>query len=357
MSKSCLREVRATLAQGKRVTLMADPERGGAPLEVIKNDECPDEMRGAVFDDRGVVLWHRLQDFQFVSLKQLAEQLLLSCPAYLHEAALPLFIPGELTMTRWGFAPPVHAYCSPNNPGALGAMRSVLSELASELARTKKSVKSLLKGGDEDGATAAVGLRLVEEAPTTQLSEGSWRRKSSGAPAAGFILYLSKETWRGDAGDALAEEVRAARGDGLPITMVHSTPDNEDDGCDFSLFFATVRLCPRTRAICEPSAAHVHAPAPLQTPADLIQEGLYTALALALHPPPFRHVSACLVARALGASRVSASGGAGARSGSFRSTSAAALLQRVATGRRLAGKATPVAEAKPVPADARGLAL
>ena len=89
-----------------------------------------------------------------------------------------------------------------------------------------------------------------------------------------------------------------------------------------------------------------------QKPGDLIQDGLYAALAFALYPPPFRHVSACLVARALGASRVSASGGAGARSGSFRSTSAAALLQRVATGRRLTGKATPVAEAKPVPADA-----
>ena len=84
-----------------------------------------------------------------------------------------------------------------------------------------------------------------------------------GAPAARFILYLSRETWRGDAGDALAEEVRAARYDGTPITMVHSTPDNEDDGCDFSLFFATVRPCPRTRAIREPSTAHVHAPAPL----------------------------------------------------------------------------------------------
>ena len=33
----------------------------------------------------------------------------------------------------------------------------------------------------------------------------------------------------------------------------------------------------------------------------LINGGLYKALALALYPPPFRHVSSCLVARALGA--------------------------------------------------------
>ena len=43
-------------------------------------------------------------------------------------------------------------------------------------------------------------------------------------------------------------------------------------------------------------------PPPRQvTPQDLIQGGLYKALALAYYPPPFRHVSACLVALALGA--------------------------------------------------------
>ena len=111
-SRNCLREVRATLEQGKDVTLMADPEKGGAPLEVIKNDECPDELRGPVFDNRGVVLWYRIHDFQFVSLKQLAEHVLLSCPDHKSVTALPLFIPGELTTVRWGFAPAISAYCS-----------------------------------------------------------------------------------------------------------------------------------------------------------------------------------------------------------------------------------------------------
>ena len=57
--------------------------------------------------------------------------------------------------------------------------------------------------------------------------------------------------------------------------MVHSTPDNEG-GCEFSLFFST-------------------------TPGDLIQDGLYREMAVALYPSPFFRVSACLVARALGA--------------------------------------------------------
>ena len=34
---------------------------------------------------------------------------------------------------------------------------------------------------------------------------------------------------------------------------------------------------------------------------DLIQDGLYKTLALASYPPPFHHVSSCLIARALGA--------------------------------------------------------
>ena len=75
--------------------------------------------------------------------------------------------------------------------------------------------------------------------------------------------------------DLLATEVRNARAAAMPIVMIHATPDNED-GCEFGTFFSS-------------------------TPGDLIQEGLYKALALAYYPPPFRHVSACLVARALGA--------------------------------------------------------
>ena len=46
----------------------------------------------------------------------------------------------------------------------------------------------------------------------------------------------------------------------------------------------------------------------VSTPQDLIQDGLYKALALALYPAPFNKVSCCLVARALGAIDVRAKG-------------------------------------------------
>ena len=51
----------------------------------------------------------------------------------------------------------------------------------------------------------------------------------------------------------------------------------------------------------------------VSTPQDLIQDGLYKALALALYPPPFNKVSCCLVARALGAIDMRAKGRANMR--------------------------------------------
>ena len=51
----------------------------------------------------------------------------------------------------------------------------------------------------------------------------------------------------------------------------------------------------------------------VSTPQDLIQDGLYKALALALYPSPFNVVSCCLVARALGAIDIRAKGRANMR--------------------------------------------
>ena len=97
-----------------------------------------------------------------------------------------------------------------------------------------------------------------------------------------LVLYLSKQTWLGEAGERLADEIRRARAAQVPIVMVHEN-DMAGDGCEFGLFFST-------------------------TPQDLIKDGLYKALALALCPPPFHHVSSCLVARALGADHLKSGG-------------------------------------------------
>ena len=130
-----------------------------------------------------------------------------------------------------------------SNPGAHEAMDSVVSELAAELSRgSNMSTKD---------AAAAVGLSVLGAPPAGLMGHG----KEDGTR---FILYLSKETWLGEPGEALAEEVRKARAAGTPITMVHSTPDNPD-GCEFGTLFTTVRIAPRTHLSASVRSTSAHA--------------------------------------------------------------------------------------------------
>ena len=86
-----------------------------------------------------------------------------------------------------------------------------------------------------------------------------------------MLLVLNKETFVDEAGDQLAEEVRAARMANLPVLLLH-----DKNACEFSLFFQT-------------------------TPQDLISDGLYNMVALELPPPPHDLVTAVHLARAVGA--------------------------------------------------------
>ena len=110
---------------------------------------------------------------------------------------------------------------------------------------------------------------LAEEEMTA--SEGGEVEKLQSKVATHMLLYLSKETFVGSAGDRLAEEVRRARATKLPVLLLH-----EKNSCEFGLFFQT-------------------------TPQDLIADGVYKMVALELLPAPHDAVSAVHLARALGA--------------------------------------------------------
>ena len=60
-SGNCLREARCTLAKKKPITLVHDAVRGGAALDVIVIEECPEEMQGPIFEGRDVIEWHRIK--------------------------------------------------------------------------------------------------------------------------------------------------------------------------------------------------------------------------------------------------------------------------------------------------------
>jgi hypothetical protein len=73
------------------------------------------------------------------------------------------------------------------------------------------------------------------------------------------------------------EQVRAARTAGIPVVLVHEC-DPTRGGCEFASFFLT-------------------------TPQDMISDGLYARVAIALHSGQHRTVSLCLLAREVGAVR------------------------------------------------------
>ena len=187
-----------------------------------------------------------------VSLKLLASELLLACPGYgmqyqasyledgwaglKQEKTLysDIYVPGEITEAISLKLTNVRIYASPNNPGA-AEVAKVIQE-------------------------AIMGLELSSAPPSM---------------ASHFLLYLAHETFVGNAGEQLAQEVRDMMRANQPIVMLHEN-DMANGGVEFAHFFST-------------------------TPQDLIVNGLYKDLALAYHPGHFRPVSVALVAKKLGA--------------------------------------------------------
>ena len=117
-STNCLREADCTVAKNKHIALMHDPVKGGAPLEFIKEHECPKHLLGPIFmrpdgvTARPVITWHRIKDFQLVSLKLLTEQMLLGCATYANLLDLPLYLPGEISTRKLVFSKKVRlAFC------------------------------------------------------------------------------------------------------------------------------------------------------------------------------------------------------------------------------------------------------
>ena len=204
-SPNCLREVRCAVTKGKPLSLVHDPVRGGASLEGIKA-ECPIEMRGDMFSPhRPVITFHRIKDFQMVSLRLLAEDLLLGCPNFgvqlvsstterpatsfgekpmmeytstsasaAAEAAkakadaderadVQLALPGEVTRKRLNFHTPITVYASLYNPGAAAALEMLqegflqLQEPTRRLTLTGTALPSFLSKRERSSCRSTLG--------------------------------------------------------------------------------------------------------------------------------------------------------------------------------------------------------
>ena len=245
-----MREARYTVEKVKPIALAHDSAAYLStymPLETIRDGECPDELRLPIFDGRKVIPWHRIAWFQRVSLKLLAEQLLLGCKLEADHLGRGLYIPGELARQKVTLRPGLVMFASANNPGAL--------EVANDL------------------ASGMEGKFVVTSDPASLRSEDGKK-----AAATHLLLYLNDQTYVGEAGERLADELRLAREEGsaISVCMVHEN-DEARGGCTFATFFDG------------------------RTPQDLMQDGLYKALAIAMYVEEFWPVSVALVAKEMGA--------------------------------------------------------
>ena len=166
--------------------------------------------------------------------------MLLCSPNYLSQTSLPLCVPGEPESQSLAFSKQTTLWASPANAGAM--------ELANEIAATFPNLTV---------STA--------EAP---------------GPATHMLLYLNEDTW---SDERLAEQVRQAREDRLPIVMAHEN-DPDKGGVPFSRFFETTpKESDSLRGAAIPPCP-MPSTSPSNAPQELIAGGLYKDLAKSCYP-------------------------------------------------------------------------
>jgi len=301
VSRNCLREVVATLEQAKHYVFAheADPGKGGATVEELKKELKNESHRDQLFDDaHRINVWHRIQAFQEVSLVHIVEDMLRQCAGF--DQGLSLYIPESIFAQRLVFRAPVVLYVSPHNRGAMQVAQELSSSFqevsvtdalpaVGQITQRRTLHRSLTRGtlAATPGVAATarlaararrgVGARLGVVVRQRALSNQAQAIGSANAavPPTHFLLYLNDQTFIDDEG-ALAAEVRAAIAAGLTVAMIHEK-DEARGGCEFANFFQT-------------------------TPQDLIDNKLYSALAIAfVSGGAHRNVSQKLFARSLGA--------------------------------------------------------
>ena len=278
-SKACLIELDSTLQERKHLALVheADTTRGGEPLDALRaacESRRPDAV--SIFDEHRIIPWHRVADFQLLSLQLVAQELVHAMPEF-HVArrAPELYMNGAITqqvLTMASGQSVVLAY-SDANPGAAGVANELTEIYGDAGLRTHRltserssDVHVSSPGGDHAGSPTARTTKL-KRLPTTSTSSARPR-------ATHLLIYLNEQTFVGGVGEELAAQVREARQQSQPVVLVHET-DPQFGGCAFERLFHT-------------------------TPQDLIDDGLYRKIAIACHPAPHRSVSLALIALALG---------------------------------------------------------
>ena len=237
--------------------------------------------------------WTRFYEMQLQSLSMLIENTLLALPRYAREAALncctqpatqtlaltptrykkdgiSLYVPGSVVAQRFIFPANVRVRVSSANRGAAAVaeeIRAVYPSLV-VVGNTSTSRASTVA---RSWTTAISWAKAAEHVLPQATSD------DSDTTEAVLLLYLNKDTFVDHNGTDLAEQVRAARRDGVRVFMLHETSPERNGCSEFAHFFQT-------------------------TPQDLIDGGLFEALAVGMAAEPnLRKVSLAIAAKTLGA--------------------------------------------------------
>ena len=131
-----------------------------------------------------------------------------------------------------------------------------------------------------------MGVALDRVASFSPVAHKRVRRRGQDARRL-FLLYLNDETWLGQDGSQLADQVQLAQKKGLKIVLAHEV-DPARGGCEFSTFFRST--CAADPCSLSPLRPRRAARLALRRPSHLIDSGLYSRIAVAMHPGQFRLV-------------------------------------------------------------------
>jgi hypothetical protein len=248
-SKNCRRELYSSHTYKKPTVLIHEAEKyslasleGECRTHCVDGTEAVGQVADKVFNGScAVVPWVRLGEFQLVSLRMVAFELLKnsSYSERLHHLSSGLILPGQAKPPV--YMGQVHLVHSPTNKGARevaeelmqGALSQqpnmdfeILDTMRDHVASERPStVLGLSLGGLAEASQAATAAAALGLAEASSFQSGT---------ATHMLLYLNKEVFS-DNGET-AEMVRTAQDTGVKIVMVHET-DHAKQGCEFGHFF------------------------------------------------------------------------------------------------------------------------
>ena len=242
--------------------------------------------------------WTRFYEMQLQSLRMLIENTLLALPRYARggiliaapnliltltlaltptrykKEGISLYVPGSVVAQRFTFPPNIRLRVSSANRGAAAAAEEIRAVYPSLVVEGNTSLTRAPSTVMRSWSMAISRARAAEQPSPQATSDASAQANTTEAM---LLLYLNKDTFVDRNGAALADQVRAARRDGVRVFMLHETSPEKDGCSEFAHFFQT-------------------------TPQDLIDGGLFDALAIGMAAEPnLRKVSLAIAAKALGA--------------------------------------------------------